>query len=693
VSEQAATTDHPLRMPLITRLQNRDETLTKDAKLVNCFVEKDEQAGDFWVEKRLGLAVQSVLSGAGMGIFNWNGNVYSIFNGVVYKDGVGIGAVDNTNGKYRFQQIRGNPGYLVMGNGTKTYYTQGSTVVPVNGNAYSTSTQLVRGYLYTIKTLGTTDFTTAGASSNVVGTVFIANGPIGGTGTAALTCGDILFTAGSFVVGNYYVISTVGTTNFTLIGAAANTAGLSFKATGVGAGTGTAYLIETYTTKLPVIQSGAVLVTGRQYVIWTTAGTDWTLVGAASNTPGLLFTATGQNSLGAGLVYETGNPLVQGNYYTIDTVGTTDFTLIGAPSNTPGITFLCTGISAGTGTVFTQSFPGTTIVKGFAYLDGTLYVMDDQGQIWGTLGPPQGNFDDPSQWDPLNVIVARDEPDAGVFLWKQQSYVIAFKEWTTEAFYDAGNPTGSPLSPVIGAKTPYGCVSGETVQEIDDTLIWVTANRMSSPQVVMMQELRARVISTPQVERLLDTANQASMVSFAVKHGGHRFYVLTIYDFNLTLVFDLNTEFWFQWTDKDGNYWPLVDRTFDATGKHIVQARTGGTIYYIEGDYDYPTDAGDVVPVDIITPNTTFGVDRRKTITAMHFNGDQTSGSNLYVRVNDKDYDPTGWTNFRVVDMGQKRPMLYNCGTFYRRAWHLRHMAPTPFRIKWVDLQMDLGTL
>jgi hypothetical protein len=48
--------------------------------------------------------------------------------------------------------------------------------------------------------------------------------------------------AGVFVVGQEYKISTIGTTDFTLIGASANTVGLWFTATGVGAGTGTAYL-------------------------------------------------------------------------------------------------------------------------------------------------------------------------------------------------------------------------------------------------------------------------------------------------------------------------------------------------------------------------------------------------------------------------------------------------------------------
>jgi hypothetical protein len=47
-------------------------------------------------------------------------------------------------------------------------------------------------------------------------------------------------TAGSFVPGTRYVITTVGTTDFTLIGAPSNTVGAVFIATGAGSGTGTA---------------------------------------------------------------------------------------------------------------------------------------------------------------------------------------------------------------------------------------------------------------------------------------------------------------------------------------------------------------------------------------------------------------------------------------------------------------------
>jgi hypothetical protein len=51
---------------------------------------------------------------------------------------------------------------------------------------------------------------------------------------------------GSFVVGNTYQIVSVGSTSFTSIGAASNTVGVIFRATGVGSGSGTARLVAEY---------------------------------------------------------------------------------------------------------------------------------------------------------------------------------------------------------------------------------------------------------------------------------------------------------------------------------------------------------------------------------------------------------------------------------------------------------------
>ena len=67
--------------------------------------------------------------------------------------------------------------------------------------------------------------------------------------TAANVCDEVVVldtttNAGSFVTGETYEIETVGTTDFTAIGAASNTIGVQFTAIGAGSGTGVAYNTE-----------------------------------------------------------------------------------------------------------------------------------------------------------------------------------------------------------------------------------------------------------------------------------------------------------------------------------------------------------------------------------------------------------------------------------------------------------------
>lgn len=73
------------------------------------------------------------------------------------------------------------------------------------------------------------------------------------TNSAALVGPTVV--AGSFISGTTYTIATIGSTDFTLIGAASNTVGLNFVATGVGAGTGTATIATTGATNPRVVFS------------------------------------------------------------------------------------------------------------------------------------------------------------------------------------------------------------------------------------------------------------------------------------------------------------------------------------------------------------------------------------------------------------------------------------------------------
>lgn len=334
-----------------------------------------------------------------------------------------------------------------------------------------------------------------------------------------------------------------------------------------------------------------------------------------------------------------------------------------------------------------SDYPALT-VKGFAYLNGPIYVTQPQAVIWGSA---VNSVSVAGDWDSLNFIRAQIEPDDAVFTTKQLVYVVVLKQWTIEYFFDAGNPTGSPLGPVQGMKISYGCAHADSVQKINDVLFFLSIDQTASIQVSKLDRGAHSIVSTPAIDRLLadiDIAD-ATVFSWQLKFGGHSFYVVTVKALNLTLAYDIPQDLWFQWTDADGNYFPIVASAYNDLGEHILQHEDNGRLYVISDNYYQ--DLNDPIVVEIITPNFDANTYRRKNLNIMKFVGDQVEGSTIQVRHTNDDYET--WSHWRTVDMGMKMPMLTNCGTFNRRAYHLKHIANTPFRIRSLEVQYDIGTL
>lgn len=81
------------------------------------------------------------------------------------------------------------------------------------------------------------------SSTTLTGAVFVTTSPYVQNCSSIASAVRETVAAGNFVTGYTYYILSVGTTDFTLIGAASNTVGVEFTATGPGTGNGTAYLV------------------------------------------------------------------------------------------------------------------------------------------------------------------------------------------------------------------------------------------------------------------------------------------------------------------------------------------------------------------------------------------------------------------------------------------------------------------
>lgn len=329
-------------------------------------------------------------------------------------------------------------------------------------------------------------------------------------------------------------------------------------------------------------------------------------------------------------------------------------------------------------------YPAAT-TGGTAYLDGTVYVMAPAtAGIYGSTAA--GN--DATSWDPLNLILAQIEPTQGVHLTKHLVYILALKQYYSEAFYDAGNATGSVLSPVSGAKMNYGCVDSRTVRDIGGDLMWVANSGEGHYCGVVVSGLKLEVISTPAVERLLSAGAVGSFHSWNTRVGGHRLYGVTNTSANWTLVFDLTSGLWYQWTDADGNYLPYSHSCQGAAATTLFLHENDGKLYTL--DADAFEDDADTDPFSLIayTPNYTGGTSNSKTLQRLTLLGDQVD-TTVQLAFSDNDY--ASWVEGFEADMSLDQPTVEGLGTFTKRAFRITHSEAAAFRLRAVEMLLDVA--
>lgn len=203
----------------------------------------------------------------------------------------------------------------------------------------------------------------------------------------------------------------------------------------------------------------------------------------------------------------------------------------------------------------TTAYPDQT-VRGIVYLDGTYYVMTPDALIYGSA------INDPTNWSSLNVISAQSEPDPGVCLARQLNLIVAFGTYSTEFFYNAANPTGSPLLPYTSAFLEIGCATAGSVINAENSLIFMSVGRQKGRSISLLEGTTPKVLSTPYIDRLLNADSLANVTSYYIKVKGHGFYILTLPASDLTLVYDFTSAKWSKWTQL--LLYPFVDKV--ATG-------------------------------------------------------------------------------------------------------------------------------
>jgi hypothetical protein len=349
------------------------------------------------------------------------------------------------------------------------------------------------------------------------------------------------------------------------------------------------------------------------------------------------------------------------------------------------------GYYIGTGdTSITQlagNFPTGPLAYGAVYLDGFIFVATVAGRIYNS------GIENPTIWNG-DFITAEAEPDSIIGIVKHFNYLVSFGTWSTEFFYDAATPTGSPLLRNDAARLEIGCANGGSIVQIEQAVLWVGKSRQHGKSVFIMDGLSPVKVSTPYIEKFLNADQLDDVRACTFKIAGHTFYVLTLfagYPNGYTFIYDIDEKEWYNWTKVNVNnvesYFSPMFITEFQTNYYAMDGDTGN-IYTISTTVYDDVDKG--IQYGSTTPISDSGTTKRKFYRRVEVVGDKVSGT-FQICHSDDDYQT--WSAWREISLSATRAQLYNMGQARRRAWKFLCTDAVPIKLDAIEMDFDIGDL
>lgn len=225
------------------------------------------------------------------------------------------------------------------------------------------------------------------------------------------------------------------------------------------------------------------------------------------------------------------------------------------------------------------------------FIDSYFVVNDPgTGQFYFSAG------NDGRTWDPLDVATAESGTDNIVALGVVKGELWLLGAETTEIWYNAANPTGSPFSARTGLEIQIGCGAADSVAKINDLLIWLD-NRGFIVQSAVSPFIRSNnsgydlnVISTDVLTaEFLSYSRRDDAIAMSFNDRGHLKYQITFPTAKKTWVYDYTTKLWHERTFYNSyaeeHEHHLAQFYTQFASLHLMAGTRDGKIYLSSDDY------------------------------------------------------------------------------------------------------------
>lgn len=312
-------------------------------------------------------------------------------------------------------------------------------------------------------------------------------------------------------------------------------------------------------------------------------------------------------------------------------------------------------------------------------LDGYLFLGTSSGNIQNS------NLNDPKLWTAGDFIAVESYPDTLAAIARSGQYVVAFGATSIQYFYDAANPTGTPLAAqTVALQIGF---QGGLVNHKDD-LIFIGAGANTKPTIYNMSGLKATPLVDSSLIRTLERAFNLLSANFLregniINVNGHSLYTWVDRDsdnsaaLRYTYAVDLDSGLFTQTTGRfstavfpDAVHLPIrTSATCYFNGEFITlfapfnsNYSDGSKVYNFSSTLTQ--DTGLPLDVKFQTKLTNFGNKRTKFCSRVLFDCDRAvSSTQMQVQYRTEDTFLLQGANF-TVDLASPYPVVWGLTQF-----------------------------
>lgn len=311
----------------------------------------------------------------------------------------------------------------------------------------------------------------------------------------------------------------------------------------------------------------------------------------AYGVPGLdLFTDAGDTAWRGLLPIETTDYLYgvhRGTHYQVDNAGTR--TARGTLNTTSGrvsmthngtVSLMVDGTNGYTYTIASTTFEQIASAnfpagsKTATWLDG--YFIVENGSLFAisTNG---------TTWNATERAVPESSPDGIVSVFADHGELTVFGELSTEFWANTG-ATDFPFAPLKSSTAEWGCASPWSISKFNDSLAFLAKNRMGQVSVAVLQGYVPRIISTPDLDHVINKYSTVSdATAFSYMLGGHPMYQLNFPTAGASWLYDGLTGHWSA-LKSQGIARQRNEIGVNYVAKSIVSDYSNGRLYRLNAD-------------------------------------------------------------------------------------------------------------